>query len=82
MFNFKILNSRQNKLFFKYCIIGVLSIFIELALRKFFLSFNINFFLLQFCLYQLEYFLHLYVMSNLILIYLGTIIKILLYILL
>ena len=44
MFNFKILNSRQNKLFFKYCIIGVLSIFIELALRKFFLSFNINFF--------------------------------------
>ena len=45
MVNFKILNSRQNKLFLKYCIIGVLSIFIELIIRKLLIIFNFNVYL-------------------------------------
>ena len=42
MFNLKIIDSRQNKLFLKYCIIGVLSIVIELILRKFFILLSFN----------------------------------------
>ena len=45
MVNFKILNSRQNKLFLKYCIIGLLSIFIELIIRKLLIIFNFNVYL-------------------------------------
>ena len=44
MLNFKILNSRQNKLFLKYCVIGILSIFFELILRKLLLSLNFSIF--------------------------------------
>ncbi len=42
MLNLKQLNSRQNKLFIKYCLIGVLSIFIELSIRKIFINLSIN----------------------------------------
>ena len=47
MFNFKILNSRQNKLFLKYCIIGIFSIFFELFLRKLLLSLNLNIYIIH-----------------------------------
>lgn len=42
MLNFRVLNSRQNKLFIKYCFIGILSIFIELTIRKSFIFFEFN----------------------------------------
>ncbi len=42
MLNLKILNSRQNKLFLKYCLIGVLSILIELIIRNGFIFFEFN----------------------------------------
>ena len=42
MLNLKILNSRQNKLFLKYCLIGILSILIELIIRNGFILFEFN----------------------------------------
>lgn len=42
MLNLKLLYSRQNKLFIKYCLIGVMSILIELVLRNFFLYLDFN----------------------------------------
>ncbi len=42
MLNLKILNSRQNKLFLKYCLIGILSIIIELIIRNSFIFFEFN----------------------------------------
>ena len=47
MLNLKILNSRQNKLFVKYCIIGILSIFFELSLRKLLLGLNLNIYMIM-----------------------------------
>ena len=40
MLNLKLVNTRQNKLFIKYCFIGVLSIIIELILRSLFIYLN------------------------------------------
>ena len=42
MLNLKSINTRQNKLFIKYCIIGLLSIVIELIFRSFLLSLDFN----------------------------------------
>ena len=42
MLDFKFLTSRKNKLFIKYCFIGIISIIIELLVRKFFIYFNLN----------------------------------------
>ena len=42
MLNLKSFDSRKNKLFIKYCFIGVLSIVIELIVRNFFIYFDFN----------------------------------------
>ncbi len=42
MIDLNLLNSRKNRLFLKYCLIGVLSIFIELLIRNLFIFFNLN----------------------------------------
>ena len=42
MLNLKSINTRRNKLFIKYCFIGVLSIVIELIIRSFFIHLGFN----------------------------------------
>jgi len=42
MINLKLINSRKNKFFFKYCLIGASSILIELLIRSYFLNLNFN----------------------------------------